>query len=145
MGLLVLAFRGTNLQEIMQELAHTKTSLVALSLAMVFTTSLVKAARWLLLFHPRRLRYGKLLAILFIGQLVNIAVPARLGELVRALLVHEIEGESVAGGLSTIAVEKIIDTLALALMAVLVLPFMSLPTWVSEPMLVVGVVGIGGI
>jgi uncharacterized protein (TIRG00374 family) len=96
---------------------------------------MAKTARWQLLFYPRhrQRRYGKLLAILFIGQMINIVVPARLGELARAYLVGEIEGESKALALGTIAVEKAVDLLMEILLFVGLLLTMAVPRWVQEP------------
>ncbi len=134
---LVLAFRGIVFAELESTLARTNYGLVLVAVGTIIATTMAKAARWQLLFYPRhrQRRYGKLLAILFIGQMVNIVIPARLGELARAYLVGEIEGESKALALGTIAVEKAIDLFTLLFLLVGVLLSMALPRWVQEPII----------
>jgi uncharacterized protein (TIRG00374 family) len=133
--LLVLAFRGIDFAELGGALARTDYGLVLVAVGTIIATTMAKAARWQLLFYPRhrQRRYSKLLAILLIGQMVNIVIPARLGELARAYLVGEIEGESKALALGTIAVEKAIDLFTLLFLLVGILLSMALPRWVQEP------------
>lgn len=132
---LVLAFRGIDFAELWDTLAQVNYGLVLVAVGTIIATSMAKAARWRLLFYPchRQRRYSKLLAILFIGQIVNIVIPPRLGELARAYLVGEIEGESKALALGTIAVEKAADLLMVLLLFVGLLLTMAVPRWVREP------------
>lgn len=136
---LVLAFRGIDLAELWDTLAQTNYGLVFVAVGTIIATSMAKTARWQILFYPhhRQRRYAKLLAIIFIGQMVNIVIPARLGELARAYLVGEIEGESKALALGTIAVEKAVDLLMVLFLFVGLLLTMAVPDWVQEPGVVV--------
>lgn len=131
---LALAFRGIGFRELGTALARTNYGLVLIAVGIVIAGAFVRTARWRLLFYPhhRQLRFGKLFAILLIGQMVNIIVPARLGELVRAYLLGEIEGENKARALGTIAVEKVVDMLMLLFFLIGLLLLMSLPHWVQE-------------
>jgi uncharacterized protein (TIRG00374 family) len=132
---LVLAFRGIDFANLWDTLAQTNYGLVFVAVGTIIVTSMAKTARWQLLFYPhhRQRRYRKLLAIIFIGQMVNIVIPARLGELTRAYLVGEIEGESKALVLGTIAVEKAVDLLMVLFLFVGLLLTMTIPRWVQEP------------
>ena len=132
--LLALTFRGIDFAELWDTLAQANYGLVLVAVGTIIVTSMAKTARWQLLFYPRhrQRRYGKLLAILFIGQMVNIVLPARLGELARAYLVGEIEGESKALTLGTIAVEKAVDLLMVLVLFVGLLLMMAVPRWVQE-------------
>ncbi len=132
---LVLAFRGIDFAELWDTLAQVNYGLVLVAVGTIIATSMAKTARWQLLFYPhhRQRRYGKLLAILFIGQMVNIVIPARLGELARAYLVGEIEGENKALALGTIAVEKAVDLLMIFFLFAGLLLTMAVPRWVQEP------------
>lgn len=133
--LLALAFRDIDFAELWDTLTQTNYGLVLMAVGTIIATSMAKTARWQLLFYPRhrQRRYGKLLAILFIGQMVNIVIPARLGELARAYLVGEIEGESKALALGTIAIEKAVDLLMVLFLFVGLLLTMAIPRWVQEP------------
>jgi uncharacterized protein (TIRG00374 family) len=132
---LVLAFRGIDFTELWDTLTQTNCGLVLVAVGTIIATSMAKTARWQILFYPHhhQRRYGKLLAIIFIGQMVNIVIPARLGELMRAYLVGEIEGESKALVLGTIAVEKAVDLLMVLFLFVGLLLTMTVPRWVQEP------------
>ena len=132
---LVLAFRGIDLAGLWDTLAQTNYGLILVAVGTIIATSMAKTVRWQLLFYPRhrQRRYCKLLAILFIGQMVNIVIPARFGELARAYLVGEIERESKALALGTIAVEKAVDLLMVLFLFVGLLLTMAVPRWVREP------------
>ncbi len=146
---LVLALRGVDLSEVRLALARADYRPVIVALLSVIATFWVRAARWRHLFYPhhRRLRLAKLVSFIFVGQMMNGLVPGRVGELARAYLVRESEGQSATFTLGTIAVEKAVDISMLAALFILMLPLMALPAWVAEPgwmtmafLLVVGVI-----
>jgi uncharacterized protein (TIRG00374 family) len=90
------------------------------------------ASRWRCFFAPSKAPdLSRLFEILTIAQLVNAILPAKLGPLVRAYLAGQGEGSSVAYALTTVAGEKIIEGLSLLLVAVAVLPVVSLSTWLG--------------
>ncbi|MBC8493074.1 MAG: flippase-like domain-containing protein, partial [Chloroflexi bacterium] len=121
--------------ELWGTLARADYWLVPVAAGTITATSMAQTARWRLLLYPRhrQRRYGNLRPILFIGQMVNIVIPARLGELARAYLVGEIEGESKALSLGTIAVEKAVDLFMVLFLLVGLLLAMAVPRWVQEP------------
>jgi len=126
-----LALKEVEPARVWAVLAQTRYGFVLPALALVVVSPLVRAVRWQLLLSPhrRRFRLSKLFAILIIGQMVNIALPARLGELARAHLLRELEGESRAFALGTIAVEKLMDMMMLLLAFLAVIPFIPVPVW----------------
>ena len=67
--------------------------------------------RWRLLFFPdhRERRLAPLFRAVVVGQMLNIVVPLRLGEVARMYLVAEDERLSKARVLATLAVEKALD------------------------------------
>jgi uncharacterized protein (TIRG00374 family) len=133
--LLWLAFREIPLSDITEALRRARLAYLALALLSVLGTNLAKALRWRLLFYPdhTRLRLDRVFGILMTGQMVNILGPGRFGELVRAFLVGELEGESKAFALSTVVVEKLIDLLALGVLLTGCVPWIMLPNWVDQP------------
>ncbi len=96
-----------------------------------------KVFRWQLLFpgDHKRIRREKLFSALMISYALNTILPARLGELARAYVIGETERLSKSLALSTIVVEKVLDILTLLLFLVLLLPFVTLPSWVQRPAL----------
>jgi len=101
-------------------------------------TLISKVLRWQLLFpgEHKRIRREKLFSALMISYALNTILPARLGELARAYVIGETEGLSKSLTLSTIVVEKVLDVLTLLLFLVLLLPFLTLPSWVQRPALI---------
>ena len=97
-----------------------------------------KVARWRLLYHPdeARVSQGHLLSALLIGYLFNTILPLRTGELVRATVMRITEKQPIARTLSTILVEKVLDTMTLVLGLGLILPFIEIPEGLRTPALI---------
>jgi len=134
-----LAFRRVDLQEVWHALRQADPLLVALALLTFLLTQVVKAVRWKTLFYPdqRARRLSKLLEVIVIGQMVNAAIPARLGEVARAYLLGKIEQISIAYTFGTIVLEKALDSLMLVIMVLLISIFMPLPVWLKGSSLIV--------
>lgn len=129
-----LAFRDVPLAEALAAFARADYRFVALGLTLVLISPLVRAARWKLLYHPEHddLCLLRLAEVLLIGQMLNIVVPTRLGELARIYFIGKLEGHSRARTLGTIAVEKWLDVLMLLLLMLLVPLFVTLPSWFRD-------------
>lgn len=142
-----LAFRGIDPAELWQALQTINYLWVGASLVSVALTTLVVAARWRLLFYPdwRARGWLSLLGGILVGQMLNIVVPARLGDVVRIYLVATSEALSKTRVAATLVVEKIADLVIFALGAVFLLLVVTVPDWVrtsSTSLLVTGVAGI---
>jgi len=131
---LALVLRGVVLADVLAALARTNYGLMALAVVTVVLTGMAKTARWQLLFYPNqaRLRFEGLFGALMIGQMVNLAVPARLGDLVRAYTVGATEGVSKSLALGTIVVEKLFDMLMTLLCLIFLFLLIYLPSWVWD-------------
>ena len=129
-----LAFRDVPLSQVFAAFAHTDYRFVALALGLVLVSPLARAARWRLLYHPdqKGLSHLRLAEVLLIGQMLNIVVPARAGEVARIFFMGRLQGRSRARTLGTIAVEKWLDIVMLLLLLLLVPAFISLPPWFRD-------------
>jgi len=129
-----LAFRDVPFSQVMAVFSQADYRFVALALVLVLVSPLVRAVRWRLLYHPdqKGLSYLRLAKVLLIGQMLNIVVPARLGEVARIYFMGQTESRSRARTLGTIAVEKWLDILMLLLLVLLVPIFVSLPPWFRD-------------
>ncbi|MBC8264195.1 MAG: flippase-like domain-containing protein [Anaerolineales bacterium] len=129
-----LAFRDVPLSQVVAAFSQADYRFVALALALVLVSPLARAARWRLLYHPdqKGLGYLRLAEVLLISQMLNIVVPARLGEVARIYFMGKIESRSRSRTLGTIAVEKWLDILMLLLLVLLVPIFVSLPPWFRD-------------
>jgi glycosyltransferase 2 family protein len=126
-----LAFREVPLSAIADDLGALDWAFLLLALGVSVASTLARAARWRLLYYPHQNQVAlmRLTGLLFISQMVNFLIPARVGELVRIVLLRSVSGSRTLG---TIAVEKLLDLLAL-LAFLLILPFtVTLPAWFKD-------------
>jgi glycosyltransferase 2 family protein len=124
-----LAFRGTEVGDLVQAIRRVDVPLTLLALGSTGLTLAVSTWRWRLLFHPRRrdLAFAPLFRALVVGQMINIVSPLRVGELARAYVLSEGTGLSKAHVLATLAVEKVLDLVLFGLAIALLIGLMALP------------------
>jgi len=79
-----------------------------------------------------RLNLKSLSSLVVIGQAINLLIPGRWGELVRTYLTGEEAGISKSYVLGTIAAEKLVDLVVLAVLVVALIPFIALPDWLAD-------------
>jgi hypothetical protein len=126
-----LALRGADAAALSRSLAAAAPAWVAAALLSVAMTIAAGVARWRLLLVDARWR--PLTDGLIVGQMLNIVLPIRLGELARAYIVSRAERLPAARVFTTIAVEKVADLMAVGLAAALLLMFATLPAWIHAP------------
>jgi len=128
-----LAGRTVNFRELLLALQEARLPFIILTLIASLVTISLKGLRWRALFYPQRPRLSllRLCDLIVIGQAINFYIPARLGEVVRAYLTGEEAGISKAYALGTIAAEKLIDIVMLAILVAAMLPFLALPDWLA--------------
>jgi hypothetical protein len=118
---------NVDMDEVLAALRQMNVLYLVPATLIVVVTQVARAYRWRLMFYPRQgLRITKFFNIMNIGYLLN-NLPARAGDLTRPVLLHYAEGTSVAGGLSTILVERLLDTLTIVLLLFGMLPFVPVP------------------
>jgi hypothetical protein len=131
---LVLAFRRVEWNGVTTALRATHPEIVGAALLLVVITLIVNTTRWWLLFAPehRDRNWFVLAAAILIGQTVNVAIPARLGELARMYLVGTRERVSKTRVGATIVVEKVTDLAVFAVCVGFLLIEMTLPKWMTR-------------
>ncbi len=131
LGLLVLALaaRNTDLRQVWEVLGAIQPAYVLLAVGATVLTPLVKTVRWRWLFHPVHVQSTtlELSGPLVIGQAVNLIVPGRFGELARTYLGGEETGVNKPYVFGTIAAEKLIDLVVLAVLVAVLVPMVALP------------------
>jgi uncharacterized protein (TIRG00374 family) len=107
-------------------------------LALVFAVVICTLAWWL-----RGWRYQYILqglsvpvgisfatACIFISQTANLIVPARLGDLVRMVILKHEKSATYSEGLSSLLIERIFDVVIIAALGAVTLPFvLNVPDW----------------
>jgi uncharacterized protein (TIRG00374 family) len=136
---LYLALRGIKWDQVASALREANYLLLlpaVLALASVFV---FRTFRWRLLFYPlTNLRLSKLFGTITVAYLVNNTLPFQLGDLARAYVISELEGVRKSRALSTVVVERMMDVFVLVLLLILLIPFISVPSWASLPAAAVG-------
>jgi uncharacterized protein (TIRG00374 family) len=130
----LLAFRRVEWSAVGSALHATRPQAIIAALVLVVVTLAVNTTRWWLLFAPehRDRNWFVLAAAILIGQTVNVAIPARLGELARMYLVGTRERVSKTRVGATIVVEKVTDLAVFAVCVGYLLVEMTLPSWMTR-------------
>ncbi len=147
-----LAVREVQWSDVIQFIARADRWWLLAALASVLLTMLAKSLRWRALFvpRPRGVLMRDLFAATVIGQMINIALPMRAGDVGRAAIIGR-PGLSRMTALATIAAEKWVEMAAAFVLALGLLPFMVWPDWarssldVVGAMVVMGLLGLGGL
>jgi uncharacterized protein (TIRG00374 family) len=145
-----LAFRGVDAAALWAALGRVNYVWVVLSQLSLVGTVIITTARWRLLFYPDHRQRGwlNLTGSLLVGQMLNILVPARLGEVARVYLAGASEGLSKTRIAGTLVLEKVSDLSIFALSVLLLLVTMTLPDWLrqsSSTLVISSVVAIVGV
>jgi glycosyltransferase 2 family protein len=128
-----LVARTVDFHQLVLALQEARMPFIILALIASLVTISLKGLRWRALFYPQqpRLSLLRLCDLIVIGQAINFYIPARLGDVVRAYLAGEEGGVGKSYALGTIAAEKLIDIIVLAVLVVAMLPFLAPPDWLT--------------
>ncbi len=130
---LFLALRNVNFAELSDMAGKLTFSGVAPLVALAMLDLLVRGLRWKFLLLPcRDIPAWQVVKFETIGFALNNVLPLRLGELARATLLARANGLSLVTVLSTIVVERILDTMALSVIFVFSLRFAPVAPWVKN-------------
>ena len=113
---LVLLLRQVDGAEFMDALAGVSPAWITVSLLLFGASVWVRAQRWAAILKPiAPLSQTEAASLMTIGLAANNVLPARTGEIVRAVLLKRQRGISGFAVLATILVERILDGLVLAI------------------------------
>lgn len=103
----------------------------------------LRGLRWRALLPRRpdgaRPPLGRVTAVLLVGYLGNLVLPARLGEAIRAYLIARRDDLRLPATLGSVVLERIIDTATLAVMALGAAALVGAPAWILQIALLVAV------
>jgi uncharacterized protein (TIRG00374 family) len=114
-ALLIWALRGVNLAEIVEHLRNARLGPLLVAIVLATLTYPIRLIRWRLLLRDvdgRPLPATPLWHAVAIGFMANNILPFRAGELVRLLAATRLAGARFTAVLSSVAVERVFDGLA---------------------------------
>jgi hypothetical protein len=141
-----LAVRDVRWGDVAQFIARANAGWLLAALSSVIISALLKALRWRALFVPRPpgVSVWDLFTAIVVGQMLNMALPMRAGDVGRAALIGR-PNLSRMTALATIAAEKWVDMAAAFALALGLLPFMVWPDWARSSLNVVGAIVLIGL
>jgi uncharacterized protein (TIRG00374 family) len=137
--------RHITLAELGRALSLANPFFIAVALAIFLLTLLAKTWRWQLQFAPPTAQPGFSAAFwaLMLGQFVNTAVSfMRLGDLARVYALFQQTGISKMESLGTLVLEKTLDLIMLLLTVVVILPFVVVPSFITQQGVVLGLAAV---
>jgi len=107
---LYLALRGLRLQDVWQALQDADYAWLFPGVIVYFMGVVVRAWRWQYLLKPvKTIPFKQSFEIVTIGYMGNNIFPARLGEVLRAVVLRRREDVPISASLATIIVERVFD------------------------------------
>jgi uncharacterized protein (TIRG00374 family) len=141
----VVVVLRVDLREVMQAFEDANYVWLVPAVVMSFLSMPVRAERWRVICYPVPLSFGRSFGILSVGASLTSLLPLRLGDVVRAYLLGELERRSKAWALATLVVERLLDLLTLLVITVVLLPFVSLPAWAAESAWIAAALAVVGV
>jgi uncharacterized protein (TIRG00374 family) len=122
-AVLILTLLTAGLEGVISQFARIEPVLVAFSIAIGVLSNVVRALKWKLLLRPigYQTKIMDLFWLVNIGNLVNLVTPIRAGDVVRPVLLTARGGLAFGRGLGSVAAERVMDLVVLAVLGVLAL------------------------
>lgn len=145
--LLWLALRGVSWKEFLHTLQGIQSQYLVLAVLISILSIFTRSVRWGTLVRAEKpVSTLTMFWAITAGYLGNNLLPARIGDLLRSVLLGRRTGISAAFVLATTLTERILDVLALLIIgSSMLLTVPGLPTWLPSAMRVMAVLGLVGI
>lgn len=131
--LVYLSFKGINLQDVLNDLKKVQLSYIVFFLLIGSLVQYLRSYRWGIILQPlEKIGQLSLFSVTSVGFLAIAAIPARIGELARPYLISQKSSVKMSSALGTIIVERVLDSFTILTIAVIVLFFTDLPSWMIK-------------
>ena len=145
--ILIVLLRYVDLNQLVSALKSANLTCVALAAIPLALTYLLRGWRWQLLLTPimnNVISVKSLTQITVIGFFVNLILPFRAGEVMRALLLRRIHTIGLIEGFTSIAIERFLDLITLLGLATfsfaIATKYGAPATWVLEVLRAIGII-----
>jgi glycosyltransferase 2 family protein len=141
-----LAVRQINFKALLLALRDANWIYIIPAVAGITLMLLIKSWRWQIMFLPEHeVPFEAVLTAESAGYLASNVLPGRAGEAVRLVLLASDQPVGAARVLSTMVVERLLDTLSLLAVLAMLLPFLhGLPEWMMDSVKALTVAAIAG-
>lgn len=146
-GLLFLAFRGVNWRDLVGTVQQARLEYLALAVGMGSASYLVRGLRWRILICAEKfVAPATVFWAMMVGYLGNSFLPARAGEVIRAVMLGRSARLSKSFVLATALTERLLDVIALVLIGLAaIFSLEGLPDWLLSAVKVMGALGLAGL
>jgi uncharacterized protein (TIRG00374 family) len=130
--------------ELTRALRQVDLSVLAPVPALILMSFAMRAQRWrLLVGHQPQIRFWPSFSALMIGYLLNNILPARAGDVARALELGRSERMSRTKVFATLVTERTVDLVTtLTLLAAILLTYPALPEWIKKAGMLIALLSI---
>ncbi|MCS7117008.1 MAG: lysylphosphatidylglycerol synthase transmembrane domain-containing protein [Nitrososphaerota archaeon] len=141
--LLIASLSTIELEDFISAMHRLKLEMVIMSTISFLLYYLFRGIRWVILLRPVKNSVSLIntFRITIIGYFVNTLIPIRVGEFARAILLNRKERVGVFEGLSSIAVERVLDLFSISLIGLIAVSFLPpnipYPSWFIDSLYLV--------
>ena len=145
--LLFLAFRGANWRELVGTVQQARLGYLVLAVLVSSSSYWVRGLRWRVLICAEKVvAPATVFWAVMVGYLGNSYLPARAGEVIRAVMLGRSASLSKIFVLATALTERMLDVIALVLISLAaILSLEGLPGWLLNAVKVMGALGLAGL
>lgn len=143
--LLVFLVRGIRWHEFGTSLRQANFWLLLPAALVLIGVTILQSIRWRLLVGSATIGLREAFAILAIGTLGNNVLPARGGDVARMVLLSRQARVRVSYGLASLILEKLLDVLALLVLAAFAVFVIAVPQWFATLLVLASVIAVLGV
>jgi hypothetical protein len=119
-----VVIQGVNLSNLLQKITSASPEWVILAGIAFVGFFVIRAVRWKIIL-ANNCKFSNLFHIFQIGYLLNNVFPFHIGEVIRTIILQEKEKVDLGYGLSSIVIERIMDVIAILVLAIVVTSSLS--------------------
>jgi uncharacterized protein (TIRG00374 family) len=128
--LVYFSVRGINLEDAFLALKKIQFNYVVIFILLIILMQWLRSYRWGVILQPmEKIDQLSLFSVTCVGFLAIASIPARIGELARPYLIAKRSTIKMSSALGTILVERVLDGFSVLTIAVIVLFYIDLPSW----------------
>lgn len=137
---LFLALKNVEIKDVWLSLQDVSYGVLVLASLMALFSIALRAVRWRIILAPLKLiPFNTVLSFTMIGFMTNNVLPAHAGEFVKPYLLGKKEHLSLVSLLTTVLVERILDSMALVTLFAFTMLLLPVPSWLQSTGAAVGI------